>query len=92
MPFDIPKDFQDHPAVLDGTVFPCIRCGGPATKAMYCGIPLRLCSVEDCHMCWGIGDFMLLLMPFNVVFIRYQSYWSALWAFITNTLPEEHKE
>lgn len=32
----------------------CPSCGSPATKAMYMGIPLKLCGdTDNCALCWG---------------------------------------
>lgn len=74
----------------DGVIFPCPRCGGPATKAMYMGIPLKLCGdTKDCCYCWGAMDFLMLYLPFNGMFIRYRSYWPALWTFLTGRLEED---
>lgn len=72
-------------------LFPCPACGGPATKAMYCGLPFKLCGDEECAYCWGPFAFLFDydLIPFNGWFIRYENYWSALWEFLTGQSAEK---
>lgn len=49
----------------------CPCCGHPATKALYAGLPMRLCASADCHFCWGGFSFLFKLgLPFNGWFIR----------------------
>lgn len=66
-------------------LYTCPACGGPATKAMYVGLPMKLCGdVKDCCHVWGLWAFVFDLgVPFNGWMIRYNSYWSCLWEFLT---------
>lgn len=68
----------------------CPSCGSPATKAMYMGIPLKLCGdTDNCALCWGAFDFFMLILPFNGWFIRYENYWSCLLEFLTGQTADK---
>jgi len=72
----------------------CPECGGPGTKVMYCGIPLKLCGDDDCACLWGFWQFLFVcLVPWNDgqgwVFIRYESYWTCLWDFLTGKINRD---
>lgn len=60
----------------------CPQCGVPATKALYAGFPMWLCSDMTCGCVFGMCAFVMEWLPFNGVFVRYDSYWSGLWHLI----------
>ena len=74
-----------------GALYECPSCGSPATKAMYSGLPMRLCGdLDRCAYCWGPCAWLFELgLPFNGVFIRYDNYWSCLWEFLTGVSAEK---
>ena len=56
----------------------CPECGGPASKAIYMGIPVKLCMNQhrpDCALCWGFWSFMMAYVPFNGCFMAYSGGW-----------------
>lgn len=72
---------------MDLEVFPCPMCGGDATKALYAGIPVKLCCDMRCACLWGSFSNLVVLLAelglFDGWFIRYNSYWGAMWYFLT---------
>lgn len=62
----------------------CPSCKKKATKVIYMGLPMRLCDdTENCSTLFGFWSFIVLITPFNGVFLTYTgSYWSALKIFI----------
>lgn len=75
---------------MESPLYPCPLCGGPGTKAMYMGIPVKLCGdTLECCGCWGACSWLLLWVPFNGWFIRYDNYWSALWEFLTGQTEDK---
>jgi len=61
----------------------CPKCGEPnVMKVLYVGLPMRLCSNENCTLGWGLGSYATLVF-FNGYFIQYTgSYWRALWRWL----------
>jgi hypothetical protein len=41
----------------------CPTCGAGSIKALYMGVPLRLCEDERCETGWGLGCELLGLVP-----------------------------
>ena len=41
----------------------CPTCGAGSIKALYMGVPLRLCEDETCETGWGPGRELLGLVP-----------------------------
>src|SRR5918993_1114417 len=41
----------------------CPTCGAASIKALYMGVPLRLCEDETCETGWGPGRELLSLVP-----------------------------
>jgi hypothetical protein len=41
----------------------CPACGAGSIKALYMGLPLRLCEDERCETGWGLGHALLTLVP-----------------------------
>lgn len=67
----------------------CPLCGSPASKAMYAGIPLKLCADPLCGYCWGCMAWIMEFIPFNGWMIRYEHYWLCLWEFLTGVSNEK---
>jgi len=63
----------------------CPRCGGVPLKAIYYGLPVRLCSDEGCSTIWAccLWDWLIPYFPFNGAMMVYEgSYLGALWHWI----------
>jgi hypothetical protein len=70
----------------------CPLCGFPAMKAMYLGLPLRLCVREACSGAWGLGADAAVWCPVTTEdddgepswkFVTYRGPWvlaAARWA------------
>lgn len=57
----------------------CPNCQAKADKVIYMGLPMSLCSNEDCHTVFGFWSWAMEYMPFNGWFAAYEgSYWRAL--------------
>jgi hypothetical protein len=41
----------------------CPTCGAGSVKALYMGLPLRLCEDGRCETGWGLGHALLTLIP-----------------------------
>jgi len=50
-------------SLADGVRRTCPTCGAGSIKALYMGVPLRLCEDETCETGWGLGREMLSLLP-----------------------------
>ncbi|HEU4408345.1 MAG TPA: hypothetical protein VFS43_23985 [Polyangiaceae bacterium] len=62
---------------------PCPRCGAPAMRVLYAGLPARFCSDEACNCMWGPGEWAARAFGFNGVLFPYEgSYLAALWAWL----------
>jgi hypothetical protein len=60
-------------------IAPCALCGSGMVKAIYAGLPLRLCLNEDCSHVSGWASVLLNALPFNGAFMFYEgSYFPAL--------------
>ncbi|HDH51247.1 MAG TPA: hypothetical protein ENH31_00485 [Nitrospirae bacterium] len=58
----------------------CPTCYWEGTKALYAGIPIKLCTNEECSTVWGFWSFLITLLPFNGWFFAYEgNYFIALW-------------
>lgn len=67
----------------------CQLCGARAHKVICAGIPLKLCSNEDCNCVWGFWSWIFDLLPFNGYFMIYRKgYLDALWHWLTEPLEE----
>lgn len=71
----------------------CPHCGDVGIKAIYMGLPVRLCVYYSCGGIWGIGAYMFEMFPIsdgeNFSFAVYEgSYWRALWAWIKGDFAE----
>lgn len=68
----------------------CPRCGAPATKALYAGFPMWLCiDLVSCSTVFGCWAWVMLYLPYNGVFIRYDWYLSGLWYFLTHRKDDQ---
>lgn len=56
----------------------CPRCGWQARKVIYMGLPMNLCSNDNCNTVWGFWSWVPALW-FNGCFMQYDNYWPALW-------------
>lgn len=77
---------------LSGT---CPLCGAPPDKLMYLGLPMKLCSDERCSCLWGFWSFVAVHCQLNDggwMFVTYDRYWPALWAWLTGKLDGEDEE
>lgn len=60
----------------------CPACKAEATKVIYFGMPMYLCSEEYCNTVWGFWSW-IPAMRFNGAFMEYAgSYWLALWTWL----------
>lgn len=71
---------------------PCPLCGnGYSAKVMYAGLPARLCGDDSCNCLFGGLSWLIIYLPFNGVFMVYKdSYWKALWKFMTGDVDASH--
>ena len=70
----------------------CPNCASPQQKALFYGMPVRLCSdTEDCCMIEGFWSFLIEIFPFNGVFFVYEdcSWIKAFWAWATGNYEVE---
>jgi hypothetical protein len=58
-------------------------------KVLYAGLPMRLCESTTCNCCFGGLSWIMEYVPFNGVFIRYDSYWKGLWKFLTDPVEDD---
>ena len=68
----------------------CPNCKSEdVSRVMYSGIPAWFCNKDS--FLWGIGSYLIVLIPFNGLFVHYSpgTYWSTLWAFLMGTIEEE---
>jgi hypothetical protein len=68
----------------------CPLCGEVGHKVIYMGLPLRLCTSEDCSAVWGFWVTLFLVLPFNGLFYCYDdmSYPKALWQWLFDKKEE----
>jgi hypothetical protein len=62
----------------------CKFCKTKMVKVIYMGLPMFLCTNENCNCIDGLWAFILDLIPFNGKMMVYKgSYWGALlnWLF-----------
>lgn len=56
----------------------CPDCGKPALKAIYLGLPVKICSDDKCALLWGLFSFVCELHFNGYFFIYEESYFKAL--------------
>lgn len=62
----------------------CPACGHESVKVLYAGIPFKLCNNEQCNTIFGLGSYLITLLPFNGMLVEYEgNYFEALWFFLT---------
>lgn len=71
----------------------CINCQrDTADKAIYAGLPVRMCFADDCNTLWGFWSELMLYLPFNGWFYRYEgSYLVALYHWLRYADCEEEE-
>jgi hypothetical protein len=61
----------------------CPLCGSAYTKALYAGIPVKLCLNNECSLMWGFFSIIVTWLPFNGMFFVYEgNYFKALWCWL----------
>ena len=69
---------------MESDLIKCPKCGEAGTKVLYSGIPAKFCLNESCSTLWGVGSYLIAMLPFNGMFVHYDgSYFSALWFFLS---------
>ncbi len=92
------SELSEMTRFVGGSVFPYPECGYMATKAMYFGVPFKLCANDACALVWGRLDFMIPILLWldpsehGWVFIRYENYWHCLWEFVTGKIARKETD
>lgn len=61
----------------------CKSCKKRMVRVIYTGLPVWLCSDDECNTVDGFWSFIMDYIPFNGMFMTYKgSYWKALWHWI----------
>lgn len=61
----------------------CPACKDIQVKALYAGLPLKLCVNEDCHTVTGLGSWLVEIWYNGVFFPYFGSYWKTLYHWLT---------
>ncbi len=67
------------------SVMICPSCKSKGTKALYAGIPVKICTndIGECYLVWGFFSPLLTIIPFNGWFFTYEgNYFAALWEWL----------
>ena len=71
----------------------CPLCGEPVLKAIFAGLPLKMCSNDDCQCAWGLGTVAMNLMSNGAgwaLFIYPGSYWVALYHWLSGDKADDY--
>lgn len=63
----------------------CPLCASKSIKIIHGGLPMRLCSDEECSCLYGFWSWWTCVIPFTGYLMVYEGgYFKALWHWLTS--------
>lgn len=78
-----PQDGQDSSKSRQEQ-HPCPLCSSKGLKIIHLGLPMFLCSKDECGAVWGFWCYAIAFYFDGVFFVYEGSYWPALWEWLTD--------